>query len=264
MHTRTHLTSQAFPSPLLGQEGEGAPVRGIILRAAAWIVARRWTIAIALVALAMHYLPVDVSWLALSRDALAHGRWWTLVTGSLLHVSDLHVRMDVLGLLMVGGIFEPRFGRAWPWLVASINIVVGLGALALYPHLPGYCGLSALDQGLLAAGVVALMFEQRWSAAAIIGGTLIAKWTFEVAGGLPLMGTMTNDPLQYGQSVPWAHAIGGATGALAATLVKLARVNRRAAARAPWRDPAMAPVAGLSRPAPNAAWSSPATGSRTP
>jgi rhomboid family GlyGly-CTERM serine protease len=193
---------------------------GIFVGVRAALRLRRWTIAIALIALAIHFLPFDFSWLALSREAPAHGHWWTLLTGALLHVSDLHVCMDVLGLLLVGCIFEPKFGRAWPWFVAIINVVVGLGALALYPHLPGYCGLSALDQGLLAAGVVALAFEHNWRAAMIIGGTLLAKWTFEISGGLPLMGTVTDDPLHYGLPVPWAHAIGGVTGALVAILIK--------------------------------------------
>ena len=177
-----------LPSPSRLREGEG-------LRA---LLARRWTLLIALLAVALHTLPIDSSWLVLSRDNLARGWMWTLFTGSLLHASALHVTMDVLGLLIVGWVFEPKWGNTWPWLVAFINAVVALGVLAIYPHINAYCGLSALDQGLLAAGVVALAWRGDWLPASIIGGTLIAKWVFEIIGGLPLMGTLTADPLKYG------------------------------------------------------------------
>jgi rhomboid family GlyGly-CTERM serine protease len=268
----TRSCSLTLPSPSLRREGEGKRVAAVLVRAArSWLARRKWTLVIALAAVALHWLPmVDVSWLALSREALAQGRWWTPLTGALLHVSDVHVCMDVLGLLLVGCIFEPRFGKAWPWLIAFTNIVVGVGVLALYRHLPGYCGLSALDQGLLAAGAVALIFEGNRRAASIIGVTLIAKWMFEILGGLPLMGAATDDPLQYGQPVPWAHAIGGIAGALAAAAPKclygysLCRQRVREAAVHPLVNPRTtslstgrsqsAETAGPFHPAPSAAW----------
>ena len=201
----------------------------ILTRSLNAILARKWTLLIASLAGLLHVLPIDHALIALTRDNLAHGRLWTLLTGPLLHASTIHLTMDVLGLLVVGCVFEPLFKLSWLSLAAIINIAVGLGVLAAYSHIDGYCGLSALDQGLLAAGVIALLWRGDHLPAAIIGGTLIVKWTFEIIGGLPLMGTMAADPLDYGHSVPLAHAIGGAAAAMSAAMIRWRGATRRSA-----------------------------------
>lgn len=53
----------------------------------------------------------DLSWWALSGEALAQGRWWTLVTHLFLHANLLHLLVNVLALWFIGPEVEWMLGR---------------------------------------------------------------------------------------------------------------------------------------------------------
>lgn len=53
----------------------------------------------------------DMAWWALSGDALAQGRWWTLVTHLFLHGNLLHLAVNVAGLWFIGPEVEYMLGR---------------------------------------------------------------------------------------------------------------------------------------------------------
>lgn len=161
---------------------------------------------------------LNVEALELTRQSLFDGRWWTICTGPLLHVSFQHLIFDVLGLLIVGWIFEPMLKRGMMWIVLAINIAVAIAAFVIYPELDSYCGLSALDQGLLAAGAVALAMNRNTRPALIIAGVLALKWIGELAFEQSSLGLVSSDAARYGEPVPWCHAIGGIAGALSAWL----------------------------------------------
>jgi membrane associated rhomboid family serine protease len=55
---------------------------------------------------------IDLSGWALSGQALAAGRWWTVVTHLFLHANFLHLMVNVLGLWFVGPEVELMLGRA--------------------------------------------------------------------------------------------------------------------------------------------------------
>ena len=166
--------------------------------------------------------------LQLTRDSLIEGRLWTILTGPLLHVSFRHLLFDVLGLLVVGWIFEPMLKRGMIWIVIAINIAVAIAAFAIYPGLQSYCGLSALDQGLLAAGAVALAMNRNARPALIIAGVLALKWIGELVFAQSSLGLISTDPALYGTPVPWCHAIGGIAGGLSAWLwIKSCEVTSR-------------------------------------
>lgn len=68
--------------------------------------------------------------LGLSRDGLAHGRVWQLVTHGLIHANGLHMGLNALALLLVGPRLERIGGlRLWCWLVLG-GLLAG-GALHL-------------------------------------------------------------------------------------------------------------------------------------
>lgn len=170
--------------------------------------------------------------LQLTRQSLLDGRLWTILSGPLLHVSVQHLAFDVLGLLIVGWIFEPMLKRGMIFFVIPINVAVAIAAFAIYPDLQSYCGLSALDQGLLAAGAVALAMNRNTRPALIIASVLVLKWISELVFAQSSLGLISADPARYGTPVPWCHAIGGIAGALSAWLwVKSCEViSRRARA----------------------------------
>jgi hypothetical protein len=108
--------------------------------------------------------------------------------------------------------------RRMIWIVMAINVAVAIAAFALYPDVNSYCGLSALDQGLLAAGAVALWLNRNTRPALIIATVLTLKWISELALGQSSLGLVTTDASRYGTPVPWCHVIGGLAGAASAWL----------------------------------------------
>jgi membrane associated rhomboid family serine protease len=193
------------------------------------ITARKWTFAMAIAAALLHLLDIDSGWLQLSRASLQQGHLWTIVTGPLLHVSSAHVIFDVLGLLIVGWFVEPLLRSAFVPVSMAINVAVALGVFAIYPGIQVYCGLSALDQGLLAAGAITLALRREWRSAGIIAIVLAMKWTGELVVSDSLLGFFASsgaDPMKYGQPVPWCHAIGGVAGALSVLILRSRNVEQ--------------------------------------
>ena len=103
--------------PAAASEGYDKRVEG--LRAKFRIAPVTVCLAAAMVAVfALEYVmsaagrPALFEWFALSRDALARGRWWTIVTHLFLHANTLHLLVNVLGLWFMGPEVELMFGRA--------------------------------------------------------------------------------------------------------------------------------------------------------
>jgi membrane associated rhomboid family serine protease len=110
--------------------------------------------AIACLALSLYAiqpLGFELSALELSAGAMASGRWWTMFTGHLLHLSPTHLIFCVAGLLVAGYVFEPLFGRSYATITAAVAVAVGLAFVIAHAELSGYYGLSSLDQGLFVA-----------------------------------------------------------------------------------------------------------------
>jgi len=176
---------------------------------------------IAAAALALHAvaaLGVGLDGLVLSREAIGAGRLWTIFTGPLLHLSGQHLLFDVAGLLVVGYVFEPLLRRAYGVAVAVISIAVGVTFLLAYPHLPAYYGLSSLDQGLFAAGLVALWRRGDRRIAGTLLVMLALKWAFELSGATSLMSAVAADPTAFGMPVPLTHVAGGVAGLIVGLL----------------------------------------------
>ena len=81
-------------------------------------------------------------------------RPWTLLTAPLVHLSVTHLLVNLLALLgLVVLSWGIGAGRR-PWIAAALAGPPGLLALAAWPDLPRYAGLSGLLHGLAAALVV--------------------------------------------------------------------------------------------------------------
>lgn len=175
--------------------------------------------AIAAAALALYALVAagaDLGSLELSTAAVASGRWWTVFTGHLLHLTVTHLVFCVAGLSVVGLVFEPLLGRAYGLIAALVAAVVALGFVAAHADLSGYYGLSSLAQGLFVAGLVALWRRGERRIPALLLGLLAAKWTFELLGTTSLLASLALDEALYGIAVPWTHVAGGVAGLIAA------------------------------------------------
>jgi rhomboid family GlyGly-CTERM serine protease len=149
--------------------------------------------------------------LLLDRAAGPAARPWTLLTAHLVHVAPDHLLWDVLGLLLVGLVFEPLLrGRLW--------LVLGAGALAIdalvLSGLAGfdrYAGLSGLINAVAGAGLVQALRSGDYLAAAF-GGLVVGKVLVEAVTGGALLTSLAWPPAVA------AHIVGLVSGGLVALL----------------------------------------------
>jgi rhomboid family GlyGly-CTERM serine protease len=140
----------------------------------------------------------------LERSALAHGEWWRLWTGHLVHASIPHFLLDVGATLVILPFVRDR---AAPWVLAPI---VGIGTLALAPELDAYGGLSGVLHGLALLAALGLARQERGTRRALaiaIAIGILAKSFGELALGRPFL---TSSLDMGGTPVLVAHAIGAA------------------------------------------------------
>lgn len=164
------------------------------------------------------------------RAAVLHGQVWRLLTGSLVHLSWLHLTRDLAGLFLIWGLFAHALNeRTWLAALLGSTLAVGLGLLAFDPGIAWYVGVSGSLFGMFCAGAL-YEYGTRplYASALLLGMSGVIVWTL-VAGGLP----GETDGLG-GNIVPQAHLY-GALGGAAFVLVRGAFRTRRAAAGEPAR-----------------------------
>ncbi len=153
---------------------------------------------------------------------------WTLLTGHLIHAGPTHLQWDLLGLMLVGFVYEPLLReRLWPVLLGgALAIAIGLAAGLGGAWLVHYCGLSGIINAVVGAGALAAW--RRGDGAAVAFALLvIAKVTIEVLGGGALLTTTAWPP------VPIAHLLGMGGGAAALLIPALRRRPRPSREAAP-------------------------------
>jgi membrane associated rhomboid family serine protease len=91
---------------------------------------------------------------ALSRDAVADGEYWRLLTSGFLHSGLFHLLFNMLSLWILGSMLEPAIGRLRFALIYLVSLLCGsFGALLLEPD--GLTvGASGAIFGLMAAAAV--------------------------------------------------------------------------------------------------------------
>jgi membrane associated rhomboid family serine protease len=91
---------------------------------------------------------------ALSRDAVADGEYWRLLTSGFLHAGLPHLLFNMLSLWILGSMLEPAIGRLRFALIYLVSLLCGsFGALLLEPD--GLTvGASGAIFGLMGAAAV--------------------------------------------------------------------------------------------------------------
>jgi membrane associated rhomboid family serine protease len=93
---------------------------------------------------------------SVSRDAIADGEYWRLVTSGFLHAGFLHLAFNMFALYILGSMLEPAVGRLRFGLVYAVALLAGsFGALLLEPDAPTV-GASGAIFGLMGAAVVVM------------------------------------------------------------------------------------------------------------
>jgi rhomboid protease GluP len=168
---------------------------------------------------------------SVSREDVAEGHWWRLLTASWVHFGLPHLLMNLLGLYLVGRLIEAWWGR-WRCLViylvsawASVCFgVMHAGDTPVVGASGGVCGLMAAEVVWLLANRRCLPGSQRRQA---LGGMIFTVALLVVFIWMP------------GGS-GWGHGGGAVAGAVAAILLQVQRFGP-----AVFRGPALAGVALL-------------------
>jgi len=95
-----------------------------------------------------------------SREAIAAGEWWRLLTGHLVHLDLVHACLNVAALLLLWRLFGRVFALRHLLvilLVAVATINAGLWSLS---DIDWYVGLSGLLHAWAAAAVVRLIIDR--------------------------------------------------------------------------------------------------------
>lgn len=95
--------------------------------------------------------PAPVS-LVFDREAIARGEVWRLLTAHLVHTDGSHLIANLLGLAVLGALFERRAG-AWVLLFLCSAATISGWLWFFRPEVWRYGGLSGVLYGFLAAGL---------------------------------------------------------------------------------------------------------------
>lgn len=88
------------------------------------------------------------------RVLIAHGEWWRLLTGNLVHLGAWHLFLNALSLALLV-LLCPQRMSAFEWLrrLVLVGIGMSIGLYLFVPGLPTYVGLSGLIYGLFVLGL---------------------------------------------------------------------------------------------------------------
>ena len=158
------------------------------------------------------------------REAALEGEAWRLVTGHLVHADLRHLGWNLLGVLIVWGLFARDYSeRQWLVILVASTVATSLGFLFLEPDLEWYVGFSGVLHGLMAAGLCAWLVRKPDVLTALVAVLFALKLGWEhFIGALPFTASTLAIPV-----IHEAHTY-GALGGLAAGLW----LTRRTAGRA--------------------------------
>ncbi|MCK6461790.1 MAG: rhombosortase [Planctomycetes bacterium] len=137
------------------------------------------------------------------RNALLDGQLWRALTGHLVHVSWLHLGLELAGAVVIVGVLRRHlhWGAA---VLCALGATAGLFLFGLRVH--HYCGLQAVLHGLVVYGALIGWRRDRLKGWLVALMLVVASIVFDMASG---------DARLTGAEEPLATAAGAASGALA-------------------------------------------------
>ena len=156
--------------------------RGLLTVAAVILVATLISLAGEHIQLALQY----------DRNAIHSGEFWRLITGHIVHGSQQHTFVNVLGVILMSALFHRTYSyRSWLIIVIIGLVTIDLGFWFLMPGLQWYVGLSGVLHAVLAAGAVAWWKTEPKPLAFLLTLIMVGKLIWEqTQGALPLSGEL--------------------------------------------------------------------------
>ena len=150
------------------------------------------------------------------RDDILSGQLWRLVSCHFVHVTWMHLALNIAGLIVIWMLFRDILTQRTWWLLTLGSIIgIDFGLLIFNPEIKWYMGLSGVLHGLFAGG--AILYLRLFG---IRGGLylflLIAKLLWEqLTGPLPGSGELSG-----ARVITEAHLYGALGGAVVILLFR--------------------------------------------
>jgi rhomboid family GlyGly-CTERM serine protease len=162
------------------------------------------------VAAAAALASLDPAGFELTRGGLRDGELWRLWTGHLSHYSAYHLAVDAGTFLLLGLLYERRYGTLrWALMTGVAALAVSLVFVTGERGFDAYRGLSGLDCAAFAAALT-VEAPRRKIVAGLMGALFAAKLIWEQASGGFLFPSAELGSM--GLPIPSAHTIGAAAG----------------------------------------------------
>jgi rhomboid family GlyGly-CTERM serine protease len=189
--------------------------------------ARRLPVAsllLVLLAGALYAVPGAAEWLQYDRTALAHGEWWRVLTGHLVHWSGDQLFWDGLALGFLGWLCERESVASFLRCIFLSAFLISLTLWFAAPGMATYRGLSGIDSALFALFAVRLgreaFHDRQWIKLTLVGivaGGFALKLGYEFTSGA----TLFVDSSAGGMiPVPLAHVVGALVGLVCGLLIR--------------------------------------------
>ena len=89
------------------------------------------------------------------RENIFNGQWWRLVSGHFVHMTWMHMMLNLAGFVVIWLIFKNILDQKIWWLLTLGSMLgVDVGLLIFHPEVKWYVGLSGVLHGLFAAGAI--------------------------------------------------------------------------------------------------------------
>ena len=184
-----------------------------------WLVLALWLLLVLTQSL-------DVSYLAYNRDAITKGDFWRLITGHFIHLNNMHLLLNMLGVGMVLMLFDHLLA-IWQWIVVLLAsaLIISLLIYLNLPQVQAYVGLSGVIHTLYVLGTLQLLNQPKERNFAIILMLMVTLklLTENVGQGISFTADMIGGRVLY-----QAHLYGALAGLfLGAIVVVLKHLHRQ-------------------------------------
>ena len=89
------------------------------------------------------------------RDDILSGQLWRLVSGHFVHVTWMHLILNLAGLFVIWALFRDILTQRMWWLLTLGSIVgIDVALLLFHPEIKWYMGLSGVLHGYFAGGAI--------------------------------------------------------------------------------------------------------------
>lgn len=141
-----------------------------------------------------------------SRQAIAQGEIWRLFTGHFVHCDFSHLSMNLIALLILGGLLEQQIGRKFSGVAAISCLGISSWLWFAKTDLQFYCGLSGMLNGLLVVLLVTLWRKNNHPILPFIAIASLLKIVIESTSQQAIFSNLS------WAGVPGAHGAGLAAG----------------------------------------------------